>query len=126
MQSRLVHAGMRRTMRMHGDLHQPALPPSSLAPSSLPFPHSLSPRPGFLAQLLSHVVLGFVLSTIVPFWYGKRPKLMMLGSAPYSEILTAVKRDSMAALAIAASLAVWAVFAISKALLAQAKTMGLF
>ncbi len=70
-------------------------------------------------------MLGFILSTIVPFWYGKRPKLMMLGSAPYAEILTAVKRDSMAAAAIAASLAIWAVVSISKALLAQAKTMGL-
>jgi kynurenine 3-monooxygenase len=58
--------------------------------------------PDFL-QLLSHVILGTILSKIVPFLYGKQPKLLQLGSAPYSEILSAVKRDSRGALFLLAS-----------------------
>lgn len=59
--------------------------------------------PDFL-QLLSHVILGTVLSKIVPFLYGSKPKLLELGSAPYSEILAAVKRDSLGAAIIVAGL----------------------
>lgn len=54
--------------------------------------------PDFL-QLLAHVLLGTILSTLVPFLYGKRPALLQLGSGlPYSKIVAAVKRDAAAAL----------------------------
>ncbi|GAX76027.1 hypothetical protein CEUSTIGMA_g3470.t1 [Chlamydomonas eustigma] len=49
--------------------------------------------PDFL-QLLSHVLLGTILSKIVPNLYGKQPMLLQLGTAPYSKILSAVKRDA--------------------------------
>lgn len=69
--------------------------------------------PDFL-QLLSHVILGTILSKIVPFLYGKKPKLLELGSAPYGQILQAVQRDSAAAavLAVAGLLALVAKFAL--------------
>lgn len=50
--------------------------------------------PDFL-QLMSHVVVGTILSKIVPFFYGPKPALLKLGSlTPYSEILSAIRRDS--------------------------------
>ncbi|GIL95578.1 hypothetical protein Vretimale_1533 [Volvox reticuliferus] len=55
--------------------------------------------PDFL-QLLAHVILGTLLSKIVPFLYGPKPALLRLGSGiPYSQITAAVQRD--------AKLAVW-------------------
>ncbi|KAG2495591.1 hypothetical protein HYH03_006191 [Edaphochlamys debaryana] len=56
--------------------------------------------PDFL-QLLSHVILGTILSKIVPFLYGSKPKLLQLGSGiPYSSITRAVERDSKIALVL--------------------------
>ncbi|KAG2449076.1 hypothetical protein HYH02_005825 [Chlamydomonas schloesseri] len=50
--------------------------------------------PDFL-QLLAHVILGTILSKIVPFIYGSRPALLRLGSGiPYSQITAAVARDA--------------------------------
>ncbi len=57
--------------------------------------------PDFL-QLLSHVVLGTVLSKIVPFLYGNKPALLKLGTTtPYADIVRAVRRDSFAAALVA-------------------------
>ncbi len=63
--------------------------------------------PDFL-QLLSHVLLGTVLSKIVPFIYGAKPALLKLGSTTrYSEITAAVKRDSLLAAVGFAALGLW-------------------
>ena len=40
---------------------------------------------------------GTILSKIVPFWYGDKPMLLKLGTAPYSLILEAIQRDGKAA-----------------------------
>lgn len=61
--------------------------------------------PDFL-QLLSHIVVGVILSKIVPFLYGEKPKLFMLGSAPYSEILGAIERDSKGLLFLVIAIAI--------------------
>eukprot|EP00877_Chromochloris_zofingiensis_P014865 jgi/Chrzof1/9632/Cz04g10110.t1 len=59
-------------------------------------------------QLLSHVVLGMLLSKIVPFLYGDKPALLKLGSTtPYSTIRKAVARDSLAAAVGVTVLALW-------------------
>ena len=61
----------------------------------------------FLA-LLAHVLLGTILSKLVPFLYGARPALLQLGAGlPYSKILKAVKRDAAAAAVLLAALGVW-------------------
>jgi ubiquitin carboxyl-terminal hydrolase 48 len=71
--------------------------------------------PDFL-QLLSHVLLGTILSKILPFLYGARPALLTLGSrTPYSKILGAVTRDA----AITAALVLAALF------FAAARTAGM-
>jgi hypothetical protein len=63
--------------------------------------------PEFL-QLLSHVLLGTVLSKIVPFIYGAKPALLKLGSTTrYSEITAAVRRDSLLAAVGFAALGLW-------------------
>mgnify|MGYP001807571534 CR=1 FL=1 len=63
--------------------------------------------PDFL-QLLSHVLLGTVLSKIVPFIYGAKPALLKLGSTTrYSEITAAVRRDSLLAAVGFAALGLW-------------------
>ena len=63
--------------------------------------------PDFL-QLLSHVVLGTILSKVLPFLYGAKPALLQLGSTiPYSQITKAVARDSTAAAIGAAALGLW-------------------
>jgi ubiquitin carboxyl-terminal hydrolase 48 len=63
--------------------------------------------PDFL-QLLSHVLLGTILSKLLPFLYGSKPALLKLGStAPYSTIVAAVKRDSIMAAVGFAALGVW-------------------
>lgn len=63
--------------------------------------------PDFLA-LLAHVLLGTILSKIVPFIYGARPALLQLGAGlPYSKILKAVRRDAAAAAVLLAGLGVW-------------------
>jgi len=63
--------------------------------------------PDFL-QLLSHVVLGTILSKVLPFLYGAKPALLQLGSTtPYSQITKAVARDSTAAAVGAAALGLW-------------------
>ncbi|KAG1675257.1 hypothetical protein FOA52_016288 [Chlamydomonas sp. UWO 241] len=61
--------------------------------------------PDFL-QLLAHVILGTILSKVVPFLYGDKPKLLKLGSAPYGEILSAIQRDATTAAWLAAGLLV--------------------
>jgi len=75
--------------------------------------------PDFL-QLLSHVVLGTVLSKLVPFLYGDKPKLLQLGTAPYGEILAAVQRDAAAAACIAATVIGVVVFKLGSWLLPKA------
>jgi ubiquitin carboxyl-terminal hydrolase 48 len=71
--------------------------------------------PDFL-QLLSHVLLGTVLSKIIPFLYGARPALLTLGSrTPYSKILGAVTRDA----------ALTAAIVLGGLLFAAARTAGL-
>lgn len=58
--------------------------------------------------LLAHVLLGTILSKIVPFLYGSRPALLQLGAGlPYSKILKAVRRDALAAAVLLAALGVW-------------------
>ncbi len=50
--------------------------------------------PDFL-QLLSHIVIGTLLSKLVPFLYGPKVKLLQLGTTtPYAEIMAAINRDS--------------------------------
>jgi hypothetical protein len=62
----------------------------------------------FLA-LLAHVLVGTILSKLVPFLYGARPALLQLGAGlPYSKILRAVRRDAAAAAVGLAALGVWA------------------
>jgi len=47
------------------------------------------------ASLLVHVLLGTVLSKVVPFIYGPKPALLSLGSqTPYGDIKAAVSRDA--------------------------------
>lgn len=66
--------------------------------------------PDFL-QLLSHVVLGTILSKILPFLYGSKPALLRLGSTiPYSTITAAVRRDSLLAAVGFAVLGLWVSF----------------
>lgn len=61
----------------------------------------------FLA-LLAHVLLGTILSKVVPFLYGAKPALLQLGAGlPYSQILKAVRRDAAAAALGLAALGVW-------------------
>lgn len=63
--------------------------------------------PDFL-QLLSHVVVGTLLSKIVPFLYGAKPALLKLGTTiRYSEITAAVRRDSLMAAVGFAALGLW-------------------
>ncbi|KAF8072714.1 kmo [Scenedesmus sp. PABB004] len=63
--------------------------------------------PDFL-QLLSHVLVGTILSKLVPFLYGRQPALLQLGSSVrYSTITAAVRRDSLAAAAAFAALGLW-------------------
>lgn len=63
--------------------------------------------PDFL-QLLSHVLLGTVLSKLLPFLYGAKPALLKLGTTtPYSKISAAVKRDSLMAAAGVIVLGLW-------------------
>uniref|UniRef100_A0A383WAT6 FAD-binding domain-containing protein n=1 Tax=Tetradesmus obliquus TaxID=3088 RepID=A0A383WAT6_TETOB len=69
--------------------------------------------PDFL-QLLSHVLLGTILSKLVPFLYGPKPALLKLGSTtPYSTIIAAVKRDSLMAAVGFAALGVWLSFKLA-------------
>eukprot|EP00878_Enallax_costatus_P016055 GHUV01016834.1.p1 GENE.GHUV01016834.1~~GHUV01016834.1.p1 ORF type:complete len:473 (+),score=145.50 GHUV01016834.1:831-2249(+) len=77
--------------------------------------------PDFL-QLLSHVVLGTILSKIVPFLYGSRPALLKLGSADtrYSTITAAVRRDSLLAAVGFAALGLWLSYKIVTKLLVGA------
>lgn len=61
-------------------------------------------------QLLSHVVVGTVLSKLVPKLYGPKPAIFSIGSADmrYSQITDAVRRDArglLTALLLAASAA---------------------
>ncbi|KIY98661.1 monooxygenase [Monoraphidium neglectum] len=61
----------------------------------------------FLA-LLAHVLLGTILSKVVPFLYGAKPALLQLGAGlPYSKILKAVRRDATAAAVGLAAVGVW-------------------
>ncbi|KXZ44087.1 hypothetical protein GPECTOR_74g701 [Gonium pectorale] len=70
--------------------------------------------PDFL-QLLAHVVLGTILSKIVPFIYGPRPALLRLGSGiPYSEITAAVRRDAKLAVVLGVVLLLAAVAKLLK------------
>lgn len=63
--------------------------------------------PDFL-QLLSHVVVGTLLSKVVPFLYGAKPALLKLGTTiRYSEITAAVRRDSLLAAVGFAALGLW-------------------
>ncbi|GFR39880.1 hypothetical protein Agub_g382 [Astrephomene gubernaculifera] len=56
--------------------------------------------PDFL-QLLAHVLLGSLLSKVVPFLYGPKPALLRLGSGvSYSTITAAVRRDSLLAVGL--------------------------
>ncbi|PNH10362.1 Kynurenine 3-monooxygenase [Tetrabaena socialis] len=56
-------------------------------------------------QLLAHVILGTVLSKIVPFLYGPKPALLQLGSGiPYSQITAAVARDAKLAVVLGVAL----------------------
>ncbi|KAL6759374.1 monooxygenase [Haematococcus lacustris] len=57
--------------------------------------------------LAAHVVLGTVLSKLLPFIYGSTPALLRLGSERYSVIYSAVRRDAALAVALAASLSIW-------------------
>jgi len=76
--------------------------------------------PDFL-QLLSHVLLGTILSKIVPFIYGSKPALLKLGSTTrYSEITAAVRRDSMLAAVGFAALGLWLSFKVAAKVLAGA------
>lgn len=76
--------------------------------------------PDFL-QLLSHVVLGTILSKIVPFIYGAKPALLKLGSTTrYSEITAAVGRDSLLAALGVAALGLWLSFKVAAKFLAGA------
>eukprot|EP00879_Flechtneria_rotunda_P010233 GHRR01010699.1.p1 GENE.GHRR01010699.1~~GHRR01010699.1.p1 ORF type:complete len:574 (+),score=201.61 GHRR01010699.1:88-1722(+) len=69
--------------------------------------------PDFL-QLLSHVVLGTILSKIVPFLYGNKPALLKLGSnIRYSTVIAAVRRDSLLAAAGFAAFALWASYKLA-------------
>ncbi|GLC46748.1 hypothetical protein PLESTF_000431900 [Pleodorina starrii] len=62
--------------------------------------------PDFL-QLLAHVILGTILSKIVPFLYGPKPALLRLGSGiPYSQITAAVQRDAKMAAVLGIALLV--------------------
>ncbi len=62
-------------------------------------------EPGFV-QLLLHVMVGSVLSKLVPNMYGPKPALLRLGSrVPYSEITAAVERDSVIAVGLMVLLA---------------------
>lgn len=73
-------------------------------------------------QLLSHVLLGTILSKIVPFLYGSKPALLKLGSADtrYSTITAAVKRDSLMAAVAFAALGLWLSFRLAIKLLTGA------
>ncbi|EFJ43553.1 flagellar-specific protein Ssa14 [Volvox carteri f. nagariensis] len=73
--------------------------------------------PDFL-QLLAHVILGTLLSKIVPFLYGPKPALLRLGSGiPYSQITAAVQRDAKLAVVLGVALLVGAVVTlVAKAL----------
>lgn len=63
--------------------------------------------PDFL-QLLSHVLLGTILSKVVPFIYGAKPALLKLGTTTrYSEITAALRRDSLLAAVAFAALGLW-------------------
>eukprot|EP00798_Chlamydomonas_sp_ICE-L_P016017 gene16017-22155_t len=62
-----------------------------------------------LVQLLSHVVVGTILSKLVPFLYGKDVALLKLGSLPYGSILRAVQRDSAGAAAFFLALAAFGI-----------------
>jgi ubiquitin carboxyl-terminal hydrolase 48 len=66
-------------------------------------------------QLLSHVVLGTILSKLMPFLYGAKPALLKLGSADtrYSTITAAVRRDSLLAAVGFAALGLWLSFKIA-------------
>jgi kynurenine 3-monooxygenase len=71
-------------------------------------------EPGFVALLL-HVMVGSLLSKLVPGMYGPKPALLRLGSLmPYSEIGAAVERDSVIAVGLMGLLAL-GVFAAIKA-----------
>jgi 2-polyprenyl-6-methoxyphenol hydroxylase-like FAD-dependent oxidoreductase len=60
-------------------------------------------------SLFAHVILGTILSKVVPFLYGPRPALLRLGSKdmPYSQILKAVRRDAAAAAVLVAGAVAW-------------------
>jgi kynurenine 3-monooxygenase len=67
-------------------------------------------------QLLSHVLVGTVLSKLVPFIYGSKPALLSLGSTtPYSRIISAVRRDSAIAAAAFAAFGVWLALKLARA-----------
>jgi ubiquitin carboxyl-terminal hydrolase 48 len=54
------------------------------------------------------VLLGTILSKLLPFLYGPKPALLKLGSTtPYSTIIAAVKRDSIMAAVGFAALGIW-------------------
>lgn len=76
--------------------------------------------PDFL-QLLSHVVLGSILSKVLPFLYGTKPALLKLGTTiRYSEITAAVRRDSILAAVGFAMLGLFLSFKLAAKFLAGA------
>lgn len=72
-------------------------------------------------QLLCHVLLGTLLSKLLPFLYGDKPALLKLGSTiPYSDITRAVRRDSLLAAVGFAALGLWLSFKLAVKLFAGA------
>ena len=69
--------------------------------------------PDFM-KLLSHIILGTILSKLVPYWYGKKPLLLSLGGdARYSHIMAAIQRYSSAAAVMFAAVVLLVVFKIA-------------
>jgi hypothetical protein len=95
----------------HGHALQPMHTPSTAPPPPFGTPTPCRRRgifdTDFLA-LLAHVLLGTILSKVVPFLYGAKPALLQLGAGlPYSKILKAVRRDATAAAVGLAAVGVW-------------------
>lgn len=88
-------------------------------PVSCPLPLTCMPPTVLLANpfLQVHVLLGTVMSKLLPFVYGKKPALLSLGSqTPYSDIRKAVSRDFAAGVTVLAAVLLYAALKVAHVL----------